>query len=117
RTSAYVNVSYVILCIGSSSTQIYSFPTRRSSDLFKPKGAFYVFPDISAHLNKKTPDGSIIENSTDLCLYLIQDHGLATVPGDAFGEPNGIRLSYASGMDQLKEGMKRLKEGLAALAT
>lgn len=82
---------------------------------FKPEGAFYVFPDISAHLNKKTSSGNFISNSTELCMYLLEEHGLAAVPGDAFGEPEGIRLSYASSMEQLKEGMNRLKKGLAEL--
>jgi aspartate aminotransferase len=48
-------------------------------------------------------------------MYLIEEHGLAAVPGDAFGEPNGIRLSYAASMDELKEAMKRLKTGLNQL--
>ncbi len=82
---------------------------------FKPSGAFYVFPDISHYLGRKTKDGHKIESSTDLCMYLIEHHGLATVPGDAFGEPDGIRLSYASSMGDLEEGMSRLKEGLADL--
>jgi len=83
---------------------------------FKPSGAFYVFPDISHYLGRKKADGEDIKNTTDLCLYLIEEHGLATVPGDAFGEPNGIRLSYASSMDDLKEGIKRLQNGLTALS-
>ncbi|MBN2730812.1 MAG: pyridoxal phosphate-dependent aminotransferase [Balneolaceae bacterium] len=82
---------------------------------FKPEGAFYVFPDISAHLNKKTPHGERLSTSTDLCMYLLEEHGLAAVPGDAFGEPEGIRLSYASSMDDLREGIKRLQNGLATL--
>lgn len=82
---------------------------------FKPSGAFYVFPDVSHYLGKQTASGSTIENSTGLCMYLIEEEGLATVPGDAFGEPNGIRLSYASSMDELKEAMKRLKRGLEKL--
>lgn len=83
---------------------------------FKPEGAFYVFPDISAHLGKSNASGETIETSTDLCMYLIGQHGLAAVPGDAFGEPNGIRLSYATGMDELKEAMKRLQQGLQSLS-
>lgn len=82
---------------------------------FRPAGAFYVFPDISFYLGKQTENGHKIETSTDLCLYLIEEHGLAAVPGDAFGEPNGMRLSYASSMDDLQEAMKRLKAGLAEL--
>lgn len=83
---------------------------------FKPQGAFYVFPDISYHLGRKKPDGETIENSTELCLYLLEEYGLAVVPGDAFGEPNGIRISYASSMEELDDGMKRLKKALEALS-
>lgn len=82
---------------------------------FLPGGAFYAFPDISAFLGMKTPDGSVLQTSTDLCLYLLEQHGLATVPGDAFGEPNGIRLSYATSMDDLQEAIRRLKSGLDML--
>ncbi|MBD3616959.1 MAG: pyridoxal phosphate-dependent aminotransferase [Gracilimonas sp.] len=82
---------------------------------FTPGGAFYVFPDISHYIGTKKPDGSAIESSTDLCLYLLDEFGLALVPGDAFGEPNGIRLSYAASMDDLKEAMDRLGKGLADL--
>lgn len=83
---------------------------------FKPSGAFYVFPDISHYLGKLTTGDEHIETSTDLCMYLIQEHGLAAVPGDAFGEPNGIRLSYAAAMDELEEAMVRLKAGLNQLS-
>ncbi|MDZ7808332.1 MAG: pyridoxal phosphate-dependent aminotransferase [Gracilimonas sp.] len=82
---------------------------------FTPGGAFYVFPDISHYIGCTTPEGTNIESSTDLCLYLLDEFGLALVPGDAFGEPNGIRLSYAASMDDLKEAMERLKKGLASL--
>lgn len=83
---------------------------------FKPSGAFYVFPDISHYLGTTTEGGTNIETSTDLCLYLIEEQGLAAVPGDAFGEPNGIRLSYASSMEDLTEAIKRLEKGLKSLA-
>ncbi len=82
---------------------------------FSPGGAFYAFPDISSYLGKKTPDGDTIASSTDLCLFLLEEKGLALVPGDAFGEPNGIRLSYAASLDELKQAMEILKSGLAAL--
>lgn len=82
---------------------------------FTPSGAFYVFPDISHYLGKSTSTGTLINSSTDLCMYLIEEHGLATVPGDAFGEPNGIRLSYASSMESLEEAMERLNRGLSEL--
>ncbi len=84
-------------------------------DCFTPGGAFYVFPDISAHLGKSTPDGNKLETSTDLCLYLLDEFGLAVVPGDAFGEPNGLRMSYAAGMKDLEEAMDRFRKGIGSL--
>lgn len=82
---------------------------------FTPRGAFYLFPDISAYLGRETPDGTVIDDSTALCMYLLETHGVAAVPGDAFGEPGGMRLSYAASMEELKEGVKRLKAGLGQL--
>ncbi len=82
---------------------------------FTPGGAFYVFPDISAHLGKTKPNGETIETSTDLCLYLLDEFGLAVVPGDAFGEPNGLRMSYAASVKDLEEAMKRFTQGLSSL--
>lgn len=82
---------------------------------FTPGGAFYVFPDISSYLGSKKPDGSVIETSTDLCLYLLDEFGLACVPGDAFGEPNGLRMSYAASITDLEEAMSRFKKGLESL--
>lgn len=84
-------------------------------DCFTPSGAFYLFPDIRAFLGRSTPDGTTIDTSTDLCLYLLEDHGVAAVPGDAFGEPGGLRISYASSIEQLKEAIARLKNGFEAL--
>jgi len=75
----------------------------------KPGGAFYVFPDISAHL------GGRVASSSELSLFLMEQVGIATVPGDAFGEPDGIRLSYACSMADLQEAVSRLKTGLAML--
>lgn len=83
---------------------------------FTPGGAFYVFPNIAHYLGRSTSNGKTIETSTDLCMYLIEEHGLAAVPGDAFGEPEGIRLSYASSMEELTEAIKRLKAGLSQLS-
>jgi aspartate aminotransferase len=85
-------------------------------ECFVPSGAFYVFPDISAFLGKKTPEGVTIETSTDLSLYLLEQQGVAVVPGDAFGEPTGIRLSYAASMEDLKEAVQRIKDGLSSLS-
>ena len=83
---------------------------------FSPGGAFYVFPDISTYLGSLSPTGTTIESSTDLCLYLLNEAGLALVPGDAFGEPNGLRMSYAAAMEDLVEAINRFKHGLAELS-
>ncbi|REL24760.1 pyridoxal phosphate-dependent aminotransferase [Rhodohalobacter sp. SW132] len=85
-------------------------------DCFTPSGAFYIFPDIQAFLGKTTPSGTKMETSTDLCMYLLEKHGVAAVPGDAFGEPGGLRLSYASSIEQLKEAVIRLKNGFDSLS-
>ena len=82
---------------------------------FKPSGAFYVFPDVSQMLGKETLGGKKMDTTTDLALYLLEDHGVATVPGDAFGEPNGLRLSYAASMENLEQAVIRLKNGFGLL--
>ncbi len=82
---------------------------------FRPDGAFYAFPDISHYLGSRTPAGEQVTSSTDLCLFLLEQCGLAAVPGDAFGEPSGIRLSYAASMEHLQEAVTRLRNGLEAL--
>ena len=84
-------------------------------ECFTPDGAFYVFPNIAAHLGKSKPDGITIDTSTDLCLYLLEKFGLAVVPGDAFGEPHGLRMSYAASVEDLEEAMDRFKKGLKSL--
>lgn len=84
-------------------------------ECFTPSGAFYVFPDVHSFLGKSTPEGDNIVNTTDLSIYLLEEFGVATVPGDAFGEPGGIRLSYAASMDDLEEAMVRISNGLSSL--
>ena len=80
----------------------------------KPQGAFYIFPDISSFLG--TFDGDwIIRNSVDLAKYLLEKAEVATVPGSAFGADNHLRLSYATSLDQINEGVDRIKEALGNL--
>ncbi len=76
-----------------------------------PEGAFYVFPDISFFFGK-TLRGRTINNASDFSLYLLEEALVATVTGDAFGNPNCIRISYAASQDQIKEAIKRIKEAL-----
>jgi aspartate/methionine/tyrosine aminotransferase len=80
-----------------------------------PEGAFYVFPDISAFLHTSAPSGRRIGTDEDLCFYLLEEHNVALVQGRAFGDPNGIRLSYAASMADLEEALQRITVGLQAL--
>jgi aspartate aminotransferase len=79
-----------------------------------PEGAFYFFPDIRYYLGKQY-NGRRIDTAQDLCIYLLEEHRLALVTGEAFGDPNCIRISYATSDEILKEAMLRFKNGLAAL--
>ncbi|OYU84793.1 MAG: aspartate aminotransferase [Flavobacterium sp. BFFFF2] len=74
-----------------------------------PDGAFYVFPDISFYFGK-TLRGKTIQNADDFSMYLLAEAGIATVTGDAFGNPDCIRLSFATSEDQLTEALQRIKE-------
>ena len=80
----------------------------------EPKGAFYLFPDVSElfgqHFDEKT-----INNADDLCLFLLEEAKVALVTGNAFGSPNCIRISYAASMEQLKEAVYRIKSAISQL--
>jgi len=76
-----------------------------------PEGAFYIFPDVS-HYFGKTLRGQHIKNADDFSMYLLQEALVATVTGDAFGNPNCIRLSYAASQEQIVEAVRRIKESL-----
>ena len=77
-----------------------------------PEGAFYVFPDISSYFGK-TLNGITINNANDFSLYLLEEALVATVSGDAFGNPNCIRISYAASQEQIKEAIKRIKKAVS----
>lgn len=77
-----------------------------------PEGAFYVFPDVSSFFGK-TLKGVEIKNADDLSMYLLEHANVATVTGDAFGNPDCIRFSYATSEDILTEALRRIKEALA----
>lgn len=76
-----------------------------------PEGAFYVFPDISSFFGK-TLRGRVINNATDFSLYLLEEAMVATVTGEAFGDANCIRFSYAASEKDLREAIRRIKESL-----
>jgi aspartate aminotransferase len=79
-----------------------------------PDGAFYVFPDISSYFGKSNGERKI-ENSTDFCMYLLEVAHIATVPGVAFGEPSGFRISFATSDENIKRAIDRMKNTLAKL--
>ncbi|MFL2666164.1 MAG: pyridoxal phosphate-dependent aminotransferase [Flavobacteriaceae bacterium] len=79
--------------------------------LNEPKGAFYVFPDISEFFGKKIK-GKRINNASDFTIYLLEEAHVATVTGDAFGSPKNIRISYAASKEEIKEAIDRIKLSL-----
>jgi aspartate aminotransferase len=85
-----------------------------SIDGFKlnvPEGAFYVFPDISGYFGKELR-GRKINNASDLAMYLLEEAHVATVTGEAFGNPDCIRISYAASEAEIREAVTRIKKVL-----
>jgi aspartate aminotransferase len=79
----------------------------------EPEGAFYVFPDVRGLYDRPLgPNGRIVHSAAELSAYLLDDALVVTVPGEAFGTPGFIRLSYALSMEQLQEGVARLQTAL-----
>lgn len=79
-----------------------------------PEGAFYFFPDVSAYFGKSTGT-EVIKNATDLSMYMLEKEHVAVVTGEAFGDANCIRISYAASEDVLREAISRIKKALTAL--
>jgi aspartate aminotransferase len=79
-----------------------------------PGGAFYAFPNIHGVLGKRGPTGPV-NSPTDLAAYLLKDAHIAVVPGEPFGSERHIRLSYATSMDTITNGLKRLRSALEQL--
>lgn len=78
-----------------------------------PDGAFYVFPDVRGLLHRPLGErGTVVSSSAELCAYLLDEALVAAVPGEAFGVPGFVRLSYALGMEQLNEGVTRIQQAL-----
>jgi len=82
--------------------------------LFKPTGAFYLFLDVSAFYGREY-NGQKITDSTSFCSYILNEGKIGIVPGEAFGNDNCVRMSFAYSNEDLAEGAKRLKEALAKL--
>ena len=76
-----------------------------------PEGAFYIFPDVTAFFGKELK-GKKINNASDFSMYLLEEANVATVTGEAFGNPDSIRISYAASEKELREAVRRIKEVL-----
>lgn len=81
----------------------------------EPKGAFYAFPDVTAFVGKRTPQGVVIDGDLAMCEYLIGQAQVAVVPGSAFFAPGFIRLSYATSQANIDKGLARIASALAQL--
>ena len=80
-----------------------------------PQGAFYFFPDVSAYFGKS--DGTTtINNASDLAMYILDNAHVSVVTGEAFGDPDCIRLSYAASEENLRKAIAQIKEALAKLS-
>lgn len=82
--------------------------------LNEPKGAFYLFPDVSSYFGKSDGE-TVIKDASDLCMYLLHKGHVSLVTGDAFGEPNCLRFSYAAADEKLVEAVKRIRHALSLL--
>ena len=80
--------------------------------LNEPQGAFYVFPDVSSYFGK-TIKGKVIENANDFALFLLEEAHVATVTGEAFGDADCIRISYAANEEEIKTAVERIKHALS----
>ena len=81
---------------------------------FEPEGAFYIFPDVSYYYGK-TDGTTTITNSADFCMYLLNTAHVSSVMGEAFGEPNCVRFSFANSMQNIERAWARIKEALSKL--
>ena len=77
-----------------------------------PEVAFYVFPDISSFFGKTLRGRHYISNAADFAMFLLEEAGVATVTGEAFGNADCIRISYAASEEEIREAVARIKEAL-----
>jgi aspartate aminotransferase len=82
---------------------------------FIPDGAFYLFPEVSYYFGKKIPSGLVIQSSMDLCMYILNEAKVSTVPGEAFGAAQCIRISFAAADEKLSEAFDRIRIALEKL--
>src|SRR5262249_7370464 len=80
----------------------------------EPRRAFYAFPDVGEFLGRRGPDGPLATTG-QLATYLLRSAGVAVVPGEGFGAPRNVRLSYAASIAVLEDGLSRMGRALTAL--
>ena len=80
----------------------------------EPEGAFYIFPDVSYYYGKSDGE-TTVNNSGDFAMYILNTAHVSSVMGEAFGEPNCVRFSFANSMEKIEEGWSRIKAALAKL--
>jgi len=81
---------------------------------FEPEGAFYIFPDVSYYYNKSDGE-NIISNSSDFSMYLLNTAHVSSVMGEAFGNADCVRFSFANNMKNIEKGWARIKDALQKL--
>jgi aspartate aminotransferase len=81
---------------------------------YEPEGAFYIFPDVSSYYGKSNGE-TVVSNAADMSMYLLNTANVSSVMGDAFGEPNCVRFSFANSMPNIERAWARIKEALAKL--
>ena len=80
-----------------------------------PKGAFYIFPDVSAYIGKDLKNGQHFKDDDEFAMYILRQAHVAIVAGSAFGAPGCLRISYAASEETLTEAVRRIKNCLAKL--
>jgi aspartate aminotransferase len=80
-----------------------------------PQGAFYVFPDVSGLLGRRYKD-TVLKGSVDVSTFLLEEARVAVVPGAAFGDDRCLRLSYATSLEQIEEGLERIRKAVNSLS-
>ncbi len=88
----------------------------RGIECRSPEGAFYVYPSCAALIGKRTPGGKTIENDRDFVMYLMDEHGVATVHGAAYGLSPHFRISFAASLDDLTRACERIQRAAAELS-
>ncbi len=83
----------------------------------KPDGAFYVFPSVSAWIGKQTSNGTELTDDVAICEWLLEETGVALVPGTAFGSPGHVRFSYAVSQDTLEDAVRRIERAAGNLCS